>query len=88
MVSRALILHNMLITALREVGFFNAHTIWADEKPGVFLPYHLLKMGERQKYYNFTLSLNHANPAKSRSNSFQSRRVSQHRPWKRTNPRS
>ncbi|KAH7388956.1 hypothetical protein BKA64DRAFT_645427 [Cadophora sp. MPI-SDFR-AT-0126] len=48
-ISGAIMLRNILVTGLREVGFFNKETAWADEKPGYFVPMRLVKLGSRQR---------------------------------------
>ncbi|KAH8812588.1 hypothetical protein F5884DRAFT_729690 [Xylogone sp. PMI_703] len=48
-ISRVIMLRNILVAALREVGFFRSYTVWPDEKPGFFLPMRLGMLGERQR---------------------------------------
>ncbi|PVH76532.1 hypothetical protein DL98DRAFT_425363 [Cadophora sp. DSE1049] len=48
-ISGAIMLRNILVTGLREVGFFNKETAWADEKPGYFVPMRLVRLGSRQR---------------------------------------
>ncbi|TVY78284.1 Krueppel-like factor [Lachnellula suecica] len=49
LISRAIVLRNILVAVLREVEFFNPSTIYNDEKPGFFIPLHLSQLGERQR---------------------------------------
>lgn len=46
--SRAVLLKNILVTALREISFFNPETTIDD--PKIFLPMRILKHEERQRY--------------------------------------
>ncbi|RFU31746.1 hypothetical protein B7463_g4610, partial [Scytalidium lignicola] len=55
--SRATMLRNILVAALREVRFFCPHTVWADEKPGYFLPLRLAKAGERQRLASYLFNV-------------------------------
>ncbi|TVY29108.1 hypothetical protein LHYA1_G002464 [Lachnellula hyalina] len=48
-ISRAAVLRSTLVSVLQELGFFRSETVWADEKPGYFIPMHLSKLGERQR---------------------------------------
>ncbi|KAE8447859.1 hypothetical protein EG329_010088 [Mollisiaceae sp. DMI_Dod_QoI] len=48
-ISRVIILWNILMTALRETGFFRPETAWADEKRGYFVPLRMVKLGQRQR---------------------------------------
>ncbi|EKD13377.1 hypothetical protein MBM_08460 [Drepanopeziza brunnea f. sp. 'multigermtubi' MB_m1] len=48
-VSRAVMLRCILVSALREVGFFKSETAWIDEKPGYFIPMRLVRLGHRQR---------------------------------------
>jgi hypothetical protein len=56
LISRGVVLRSTLVAVLRAVGFFRNETIWADEKPGYFIPLHLSMLGERQRYI-YDLSL-------------------------------
>ncbi|CZR56525.1 uncharacterized protein PAC_06414 [Phialocephala subalpina] len=47
--SRAIILWNILMAALRETGFFHPGTAWPDEKQGYFLPMRLVKLEQRHR---------------------------------------
>jgi len=48
--SRAVILRNILVAVLREVGAFKPETAMPDDKPGYFIPLRSVKQGERQRY--------------------------------------
>ncbi|KAL2062760.1 hypothetical protein VTL71DRAFT_5832 [Oculimacula yallundae] len=48
-ISGAIMLRNILIAGLREVGFFQKETAWMDEKPGFFVPMRLMRLGARQR---------------------------------------
>jgi hypothetical protein len=47
-----MILRNVLVAVLRDVGFFDPDTVWPDEKPNLFLPFKLGKSGQRMRYYS------------------------------------
>jgi hypothetical protein len=44
-----MMLRNLLVAVLRDVGFFDPDTVWVDEKPGIFLPFKLVKMNQRMR---------------------------------------
>ncbi|KUJ17543.1 uncharacterized protein LY89DRAFT_733387 [Mollisia scopiformis] len=48
-VSRAIILWNVLMAVLRQVGFFKSETAWTDEKKGYFIPLRQVRIGQRQR---------------------------------------
>ncbi|KAH7389268.1 hypothetical protein BKA64DRAFT_627836 [Cadophora sp. MPI-SDFR-AT-0126] len=57
LVSRAVILHTMLVGVLREVCFIEKETTYADKKPGIFLPLHLKMSGDRQRFATYLYRL-------------------------------
>lgn len=48
-ISRAIILWNILMSALRETGFFKPETAWPDERQGYFFPMRSVKLGQRNR---------------------------------------
>ncbi|KAF7944902.1 uncharacterized protein EAE97_005535 [Botrytis byssoidea] len=48
-ISRTIVLWNILMTILREIGFFRPETAWPDERKGYFAPMRYAKLGQRQR---------------------------------------
>lgn len=47
--AKGLVLRNLLATSLYEVGILTPGTIYTDDKPGFFLPLHLVKQEQRRR---------------------------------------
>ncbi|KAF7865235.1 hypothetical protein EAF04_006212 [Stromatinia cepivora] len=47
--AKGLVLRNLLATSIYEVGILTPGTIYLDDKPGFFLPLHLVKQQQRQR---------------------------------------
>ncbi|ESZ96406.1 hypothetical protein SBOR_3238 [Sclerotinia borealis F-4128] len=47
--AKGLILRNLLATSICEVGILTLGIIYVDDKPGFFLPFHLVKQQQRQR---------------------------------------
>ncbi|KAI9649185.1 hypothetical protein NHQ30_001753 [Ciborinia camelliae] len=48
-VTKGLVLRNLLATSIYDVGILTSGTIYVDDKPGLFLPLHLVKQQQRQR---------------------------------------
>ncbi|CAL3970269.1 unnamed protein product [Diplocarpon coronariae] len=57
LISRAITLKGILISALRQVGFFKPETAWIDEKSGYFLPMRLVRLGSRQRMASYLFKI-------------------------------
>lgn len=47
--AKGLVLRNLLAASIYEVGILTPGTIYPDDKPGFFLPFHLVKKQQRQR---------------------------------------
>ncbi|CAG8981978.1 hypothetical protein HYALB_00004844 [Hymenoscyphus albidus] len=56
-VSKAIFLFNLLVTALREAGFFKPETVMDDDRPGYFLPMHVVRVGVRSRLATYIFKL-------------------------------
>jgi len=50
MLSRVIVLRNVLVAALRDMEFFRIGTAWVQDRPGYFLPMKTVKHEVRARY--------------------------------------
>ncbi|KAA8567683.1 hypothetical protein EYC84_008156 [Monilinia fructicola] len=81
--AKGLVLRNLLAASIYEVGILTPGTIYPDDKPGFFLPFHLVKKQQRQRiavdlfkidtYFSVIKGNHHCSDQKSYTLVFQTR---------------